>query len=102
MSRRRFSVNDLVPSQSEACDASVPRGAKMPKRASQSGETCRAAKRARNKDDSSARKISSSKLLRTGKQTDGKTPSVFFAGLPSPRLRGLIWAWLRHNNKENK
>ena len=29
-----------------------------------------------------------SKLLRTGKQTDGKTPSVFFVGLPSPRLRG--------------
>ena len=38
MSRRRFSVNDLVSSQSEACDASVPRGAKMPKRAAQSGE----------------------------------------------------------------
>ena len=38
MSRRRFSVNDLVPSQSEACDASVPRGAKMPKRALSNGE----------------------------------------------------------------
>ena len=24
------------------------------------------------------------------------------SGSPSPRLRGLIWAWLRHNNKENK
>ena len=171
MSRRRFSVNDLVPSQSEACDASVPRGAKMPKRASQSGETCRAAKRARNKEDSSARKISSSKLLRTDKMSRQKMPSQFVglpsprlrghflgvvlcrnkykraitarfrnvgnisrlrnaqafhaavkrppyfmfarqrrhftagrsvSGSPSPRLRGLIWAWLRHNNKENK
>ena len=44
----------------------------MPKRASQSGETCRAAKRARNKDDSSARKISSSKLLRTDKMSRQK------------------------------
>ena len=81
MSRRRFSVNDLVPSQSEACDASVPRGAKMPKRASQSGETCRAAKRARNKDDSSARKISSSKLLRTGKQHRRQTAVGIFCRL---------------------
>ena len=44
MSRRRFSVNDLVPSQSEACDASVPRGAKMPKQALSNGEEwCRLA-----------------------------------------------------------
>ena len=51
MSRRRFSVNDLVPSQSEACDASVPRGAKDRKRTVQDGEQCRAAKRARNRKD---------------------------------------------------
>ena len=60
----------------------------MPKRAAQSGETCRAAKRARNKEDSSARKISSSKLLRTDKMSRQKMPSQF-VGLPSPRLRGL-------------
>ena len=49
ISRRRFSVNDLVPSQSEACDASVPRGAKDRKRSELSGELSRAAKRARNR-----------------------------------------------------
>ena len=64
ISRRRFSVNDLVPSQSEACDASVPRGAKDRKRTVQDGEKCRAAKRARNSKDLSEQKISRSKLNR--------------------------------------
>ena len=41
--------------------------------------------------DSSARKISSSKLLRTGKMSRQKMPSQF-VGLPSPRLRGLFGA----------
>ena len=38
--------------------------------------------------DLSARKISSSKLLRTDKMSRQKMPSQF-VGLPSPRLRGL-------------
>ena len=59
----------------------------MPKRAAQSDEKCRTPKVVRNKDDSSRRKISSSKLLRTDKQTDGKHPPVFcrLAHLPVAR-----------------
>ena len=60
----------------------------MPKRAAQSDEKCRTPKVVRNKDDSSARKIPRSKLLRTDKQTTAKLLS-FFVGLLTCPLRGL-------------
>ena len=92
MSRRRFSVNDLVPSQSEACDASVPGGAKMPKRAAQSDEKCRTPKVVRNKNDLSERKISRSKLNR--KQEDGKNCRPFLSAQFIARCAVFI-GWVR-------
>ena len=42
--RKIFHYTERVPSQSEACDASVPRGANVPKRALSNGEEwCRLA-----------------------------------------------------------
>ena len=61
----------------------------MPKRATQSGEKCRAAKRARNKDDSSRRKISRSKLNR--KTKDDKNVVLRLSALLLARCAVLIY-----------
>ena len=96
----------------------------MPKRAAQSGETCRTPKVVRNKKDLSERKISRSKLNR--KQEDGKNCRPFlsaqfiarcavffwlgsltgrrgaiFVGLSIRPLRGLYWRFVDGQARSN-
>ena len=66
----------------------------MPKRAAQSGETCRAAKRARNKEDSPLRKIRSPQLQAPTKNSDSKKLSdIFMSACPNACGAVYFWAW---------